>query len=599
MMNANGTAESKAERSAQRRQSLRRILRYIHRYQGLLIISLVLALLSVAATLYIPLIIGRAIDCIIAERNVDLPEVVRLLTRVCVLAGLTAAAQWIMNTVNNRLTYSVVRDVRREAFGHLQELPLSYLDGHSVGDIVSRVISDADQLADGLLMGFASLFTGVMTIIGTLIFMVSVHPLIALAVVVLTPISLFTASFISRRTYSMFEAQTKARGAQTAYIDEMISGQKVVHAFSREQETMSRFEELNDELGKRSLKAVFFSSLVNPTTRFVNSVVYTAVALTGALAVLSGSGMHSMTVGMLSCFLSYANQYTKPFNEISGVVTELQNAFACAARLFELIDCPPQEPDRENTVSLGTDIDGGFGFDGVSFSYTPDRPLIKGFSLDVKPGQRVVIVGPTGCGKTTLINLIMRFYEINGGRICLDGTDTRDISRASLRSAFGMVLQDTWLKTGTIRDNIRLGDPDATDEDVEQAARTARAHGFISRMPEGYDTVVSEDGGMLSQGQKQLLCITRVMLSRPSMLILDEATSSIDTRTEMKIQEAFGRLTEGHTSFIVAHRLSTIRNADVILVMNDGDIIEQGTHDDLLAVDGFYAKLYRSQYEGQ
>ena len=571
--------------------TLKKVLLHIRRYRALLLVSILLAAVSVALTLYVPILIGRAIDCILAPGQVSFAEIVPLLLTALLLAAVTAAAQWLMNTINNRITYSVVRDVRNEAFRHIQSLPLSYLDAHPGGSIVSRVIADADQFADGLLMGFTQLFTGVVTILGTLLFMLTIHPKITAVVVVLTPVSLLAARFIASRTYSFFREQSEVRGEQTALIDEMIANQKVVQAFSHEAESLERFDEINGRLRKCSLRAIFFSSLVNPTTRFVNSLVYAAVALSGAFAAVSGT----LTVGGLSCFLSYANQYTKPFNEISGVITELQNALACAARLFELIDEPAQLPDAPDAAVLNT-ADGRVEVRGVSFSYTPERPLIRNLNLTAEPGQRIAIVGPTGCGKTTLINLLMRFYDVNGGAILVEGHDIRKVTRRSLRSNYGMVLQETWLKSGTIRDNIKMGRPDATDEEMYEAARAAHADSFIRRMENGYDTVIGEDGGSLSQGQKQLLCIARVMLRLPPMLILDEATSSIDTRTELKIQEAFARMMQGRTSFIVAHRLSTIREADLILVMNAGDIVEQGTHDELLRKDGFYAKLYNSQF---
>ncbi|MGM9652415.1 MAG: ABC transporter ATP-binding protein [Eubacteriales bacterium] len=571
--------------------TLKKVLLHIRRYRALLLVSILLAAVSVALTLYVPILIGRAIDCILAPGQVSFAEIVPLLLTALLLAAVTAAAQWLMNTINNRITYSVVRDVRNEAFRHIQSLPLSYLDAHPGGSIVSRVIADADQFADGLLMGFTQLFTGVVTILGTLLFMLTIHPKITAVVVVLTPVSLLAARFIASRTYSFFREQSEVRGEQTALIDEIIANQKVVQAFSHEAESLERFDEINDRLRKCSLRAIFFSSLVNPTTRFVNSLVYAAVALSGAFAAVSGT----LTVGGLSCFLSYANQYTKPFNEISGVITELQNALACAARLFELIDEPAQLPDAPDAAVLNT-ADGRVEVRGVSFSYTPERQLIRNLNLTAEPGQRIAIVGPTGCGKTTLINLLMRFYDVNGGAILVEGHDIRKVTRRSLRSNYGMVLQETWLKSGTIRDNIKMGRPDATDEEMYEAARAAHADSFIRRMENGYDTVIGEDGGSLSQGQKQLLCIARVMLRLPPMLILDEATSSIDTRTELKIQEAFARMMQGRTSFIVAHRLSTIREADLILVMNAGDIVEQGTHDELLRKDGFYAKLYNSQF---
>jgi len=571
--------------------TLKKVLHHIKKYRLLLLCSILLAAMSVALTLYVPILIGSAIDCILAPGQVDLKSVVRILTKAAVIAAITAAAQWIMNAVNNRITYNVVRDVRNAAFTRIQSLPLSYLDSNPSGSIVSRVIADADQLAEGLLMGFTQLFTGIITILGTLIFMLTIHPLITLVVVVLTPVSLLAARFIASKVHSFFTEQSKVRGEHTALIDEMLQNEKVVQAFSYEETAVNRFDSVNDRLHKCSLKAIFFSSLVNPVTRFVNSLVYAAVALTGALAVLSGV----LTVGGLSCFLSYANQYTKPFNEISGVVTELQNALACAAQLFELIDEHPQIPDAANASSLDVPK-GEIRIRDAAFSYTPERPLISGLNLHVQPGQRIAIVGPTGCGKTTLINLLMRFYDVNDGSISVDGYDIRELQRHSLRKNIGMVLQDTWLKSATIRENIKMGHPDATDEEMIEAAKAAHAHSFIRRLPNGYDTVIGEDGGSLSQGQKQLLCITRVMLCLPPMLILDEATSSIDTRTEIRIQKAFSCMMEGRTSFIVAHRLSTIREADRILVMRDGSIVEQGTHDELLEKDGFYATLYNSQF---
>lgn len=571
-------------------ETLKKTLRHLRRHRLLLIVSVLLAAASVAGTLYIPIVIGEAIDCIIEAGRVDFGAMLPLLTRAGIVACVTALCQWVMNAVNNRITFEAVRDLRDAAFRHIEQLPLSYLDAHPSGDIVSRVISDADQFADGLLMGFTQLFTGIATILGTLMFMLSINPWITLVVVVLTPVSLLVARFIAKRTYSMFKLQSETRGEQTAFIDEMIGGQKVVKAFSREDETLQKFDEINERLESCSIRATFFSSLVNPTTRFVNSLVYAGVGLTGALAAINGS----LTVGALSCFLSYANQYTKPFNEISGVVTELQNALACAGRIFELIEQPAQVPDEGNKVLES--VSGNIFLDNVHFSYVPEKKLIQGLSLSVKPGQKIAVVGPTGCGKTTLINLLMRFYDVTGGKIEVEGRDIRSVTRASLRSSYGMVLQETWLKAGTIRENIVMGKPDATDEEVISAAKAAHSHSFIKRLPNGYDTVIGEDGGSLSQGQKQLLCITRVMLCLPPMLILDEATSSIDTRTEVKIQDAFARLMKGRTSFIVAHRLSTIRDADVILVMKDGNIIEQGDHAGLLKKGGFYATLYNSQF---
>ena len=573
-----------------------KVWRYIRRYRLLLILSMLFAAATVAMTLYLPILIGNAIDLIVSPRHVDFPGIRSLLIKIGIIAGCTGLTQWLMNMLNNRITYHVIRDVRQEAFGKLQILPLSYLDAHPSGSIVSRIIADVDQFADGLLMGFTQLFTGVVTILGTLLFMLSISWKITLAVVLLTPLSLFIARFIARRTYSMFRQQSQVRGEQTALIDEMIGNQKVVQAFSHQAESMEQFDEINDRLARCSLQATFFSSITNPATRFVNSVVYASVALTGALMCISTAGAAvPFTVGQLSCFLSYANQYTKPFNEISGVITELQNALACAARIFELIEETPQIPDPADAVEL-EHVAGNLSISDVSFSYVPDRKLIEHLNLIVKPGQRIAIVGPTGCGKTTVINLLMRFYDVDQGSISVEGKDIRNVTRHSLRSSYGMVLQETWLKAGTIRENICMGKPDATEEELLQASKAAHAHSFIKRLPQGYNTVIGEDGGSLSQGQKQLLCIARVMLCLPPMLILDEATSSIDTRTELKIQEAFSRMMQGRTSFIVAHRLSTIREADVILVMQDGHIIEQGNHDTLLAKNGFYANLYNSQF---
>ena len=572
-------------------RTLRRVLSYLRRDWPLLTLSIVLAALSVAGTLYIPILIGDAIDEIVAPDQVNFTGVLRLTALAAATAGGVALVQWVMNVVNNRLTFRVVRDVRREAFAHIQVLPLSFFDAHAGGELVSRVIADVDQFADGLLMGFTQLFTGVVTIIGTLAFMLAIDWKIALVVVVLTPLSLFAAKFIAGRTHSMFTLQSATRGEQTAHLDEMISGQKVVQAFGHEAKSLEKFDEINGRLEKASLRATFFSSLTNPVTRFVNSIVYAAVALTGALSAVGGA----ISVGALATFLSYANQYTKPFNEISGVVTELQNALACAQRIFDLIDEPAQTPDAPDAETL-RDISGSVRMEDVSFSYVPERPLIEHMRLNVRPGQRVAIVGPTGCGKTTLINLLMRFYDVNDGAITVDGHNVQSVTRRSLRASFGMVLQDTWLKSGTIRENICMGKPDASDAEMIAAATAAHADSFIRRLPQGYDTVITEDGGSLSQGQKQLLCITRVMLCLPPMLILDEATSSIDTRTELKIQSAFARMMQGRTSFVVAHRLSTIREADVILVMRDGHIVEQGTHEELLANGCFYARLYNSQF---
>lgn len=576
--------------------ALKKVLHYIKSYRIFMLLSIIMAAVTVALTLYVPILTGNAIDMIVGKGNVDFSALVPLLIRIGIIVAVTALVQWIMNTVNNRITFHVVRDMREAAFRKLQQLPLSYLDSHRSGETVNRVISDADQFADGLLMGFTQLFTGVITIIGTLVFMLTISWKITLVVVLLTPLSLFIARFIANKTYSMFKLQSETRGEQTAFIDEMIGSQKVVQAFSHEDESLKKFDEINDRLEKYSLRATFFSSITNPTTRFVNNVVYAGVALAGALTCIATAGTAAaFTVGQLSCFLSYANQYTKPFNEISGVITELQNALACASRLFELIEEEPQIPDNDNAAVL-TDVSGHIALDDVYFSYTQDKKLIEGLSLNVKPGQRIAIVGPTGCGKTTVINLLMRFYDVNSGSISVEGTDIRNITRSSLRHNYGMVLQETWLKSGTIRDNIVMGKPDATDEEVIAAAKAAHAHSFIRRLPDGYNTVIGEDGGSLSQGQKQLLCITRVMLCLPPMLILDEATSSIDTRTEIKIQQAFAKLMQGRTSFIVAHRLSTIREADVILVMKDGHIIEQGNHEELLRAGGFYSNLYNSQF---
>ena len=575
-----------------KRNTMRRLLRYLKKYWLLLMLSLLFAALTVAMTLYLPILIGQAVDLIVAPGQVEFSTIARLLLKMGILIGATALSQWIMNACNNRITYRTVRDIRSDAFARLEILPLRYIDAHSYGEIVSRMIADVDQFADGLLMGFTQFFTGVLTIVGTLLFMLWMNPLITLVVVVITPVSLFVASFIARKTYAMFKEQSAARGEQTGIIDEMVGNQKVVQAFGYQDRAQGRFDEVNERLRKCSLRAIFFSSITNPSTRFVNSLVYAGVCVAGALSAVQGG----ISVGQLTSFLSYANQYTKPFNEISGVVTELQNALACADRIFELIEETPQTPEPADAKTL-TDPDGSVALEDVSFSYVPEQHLIEHFDLAAKPGQRIAIVGPTGCGKTTIINLLMRFYDVDSGCIRVSGEDIRQLTRGSLRTSYGMVLQDTWLKTGTIRENIVMGKPDATDEEVIAAAKASHAHGFIRRLPQGYDTPITEDGGGLSQGQKQLLCITRVMLCLPPMLILDEATSSIDTRTEIKIQEAFNRLMQGRTSFIVAHRLSTIREADVILVMKDGHIIEQGNHRTLLEKNGFYAELYRSQFD--
>ena len=573
-------------------ETLKKVLRYLKRYWFFLALSFGLAAIMVASTLYIPLLTGDAVDCLIGKGQVDFTGVFAVLKRMVMVIGVTAVAQWGMNICNNKMTYQIVRDIRNEAFAKLEILPLKYLDGHPSGEVVSRIIADVDQFADGLLMGFTQLFTGVLTIVGTIGFMLSVNVGITLVVLLITPVSMIVASFIAKKTFTMFRLQSEARGEQTALIDEMIGNQKVVQAFGHEKDAMEQFGEINERLRKYSLRAIFFSSITNPSTRFVNSLVYTGVGVTGALAAISGR----MTVGQLTAFLNYANQYTKPFNEISGVVTELQNAIACAGRVFELIEEEPQVPEPTDATAL-TDVEGRVDLEHVAFSYRPDQKLIEDLNLAVKPGERVAIVGPTGCGKTTVINLLMRFYDVDAGSISVEGDDIRQVTRKSLRSSYGMVLQDTWLRSGTVRENILIGKPDATEEEMIEAAKNSHAHSFIKRLPKGYDTVIGEDGGGLSQGQKQLLCITRLMLCRPPMLILDEATSSIDTRTEMKIQNAFARLMEGHTSFIVAHRLSTIREADVILVMKDGHIIEQGNHESLLAKKGFYAKLYNSQFK--
>ena len=580
------------KKQAGQKEIIKKVLEYIRPQWFRVLLSLLMAVISVAVVSYLPELTGRVVDHILGPGKVEFTEIFAILRTMLIAILLTAAAQWIMNIANNRIVYTVTRSIREEAFQKIEILPLKYLDGHSTGEIVSRIIADVDQFADGLLMGFTQLFTGVATIVGTLFFMLSVNAGITVVVVVLTPVSLFVANFIAKRTYSMFKLQSATRGEQTALINEMIENQKVVQAYGQEKKVQTRFDEINGRLEKYSLRAIFFSSITNPATRFVNSLVYTGVGLTGAFAAVRGV----MTVGQLSAFLSYANQYTKPFNEISGVITELQNAIACAGRVFELIDEESQIPDPEPAKPLPEDDMGHVSLEHVAFSYTPEKKLIEDFNLDVKKGEMVAIVGPTGCGKTTLINLLMRFYDVDSGSIRIGGTDIRDMKRETLRSAFGMVLQDTWLRSGTIRDNIRMGRPTATDEEIIQAAKEAHAHSFIRRLPEGYDTMITENGGNLSQGQKQLLCIARVMLALPPMLILDEATSSIDTRTEIRIQKAFNTLMEGRTSFIVAHRLSTIRNADVILVMRDGNIVEQGTHKELLARNGFYAEIYNSQF---
>ena len=587
------SAKAKAKLTPeQRKATLTRVLHKIRPYSLFVVCSLIVAAVSVAAQLYIPILCGDAIDLMLGKGNVDFAGVGRIIVEVLVVAVAAAFAQWLLSVCNNRITFSVSRDLRNEALRKIQTLPLSYLDSHPSGDIVSRMVADVDTFADGLLMGFTQLFSGVLTILGTLLFMLSENVAITLVVVCITPLSLLVASFLAKRSYKYFQGQSSVRGEQTALVNEMIEGQKVVQAFGHEAESLDAFDEVNGRLQDVSLKAIFFSSMTNPATRFVNNIVYAGVGLVGALYAVRGG----ITIGQLSVFLNYANQYTKPFNEISGVVTELQNALACAARVFELLDAEDQVPEAENAAALQPD--GHVQLQDVSFRYLPDRPLIEGLSLDVQPGQRIAIVGPTGCGKTTLINLLMRFYDVNGGAIKVSGTDIRSVTRASLRGSYGMVLQDTWLRAGTVRENIAYGKPDATLDEVVAAAKAAHADSFIRRLPEGYDTVIAEDGGNISQGQKQLLCIARVMLCLPPMLILDEATSSIDTRTEVRIQKAFARMMQGRTSFIVAHRLSTIREADVILVMKDGHIVEQGNHDELLAAGGFYAKLYNSQFEG-
>ncbi len=574
-------------------QTMKKVLTYIRSYRIFLVLSLIFAIVAVASTLYFPVLTGQVIDHILAPGQVDFAIIMDLLWKMGLLILVTALAQWLMNVCNNKITYEVVQDVRREAFAKIEILPLKFIDAHSHGELVSRVIADVDQFADGLLMGFSQLFTGVITILGTLLFMISINVRITLVVVLVTPVSLFVASFIARRTFSMFMLQSTTRGEQTALINEMIENQKVVQAFSKEKDVMEKFDEINGRLERASLRATFFSSLTNPGTRFVNSLVYTGVALVGAFLAMAGNG--ALTVGQLSCFLSYANQYTKPFNEISGVVTELQNALACAERIFDLIMEEPQTPEPESAETLA-DVKGNVNLEHVYFSYSPDKKLIEDFNLDIKPGQRVAIVGPTGCGKTTIINLLMRFYDVDHGSIQVEGQDIRAVTRKSLRESYGMVLQETWLKAGSIRENLIMGKPDATDEEILAAAKASHAHSFIKRLPDGYDTVIGEEGGSLSVGQKQLLCIARVMLCLPPMLILDEATSSIDTRTEMKIQNAFAKMMEGRTSFIVAHRLSTIQEADIILVMKDGHILEQGNHEELLKQGGFYSELYNSQF---
>ncbi|HAU84767.1 MAG TPA: sugar ABC transporter ATP-binding protein [Lachnospiraceae bacterium] len=580
------------DKKKNQKETFIKVLKYVKKYWGFVVLSLVFAAVSVAFSLYIPILTGRAIDQIVGKGNVDFVAVLKIIKQIIVVIGITALAQWIMNVCNNRITYHVVQDIRAEAIRKIEILPLKYVDTKSSGEIVSRVIADVDQFADGLLMGFTQLFTGLITIFGTLGFMVSVNIKITFVVVIITPVSLVVASFIAKSTYSMFKLQSETRGEQTAFIDEMVGNQKVVQAFSHEDESLEKFAEINDRLQKCSLRAIFYSSLVNPSTRFINSLVYTGVGITGAFSVIRGG----LTVGQLSCFLSYANQYTKPFNEISGVVTELQNALACAGRIFELIEEEPEIQEEEDAIIL-SDADGNVKLEHVDFSYVPERELIKDLNLQVKPGERVAIVGPTGCGKTTVINLLMRFYDVDKGAIKVDDQDIKTVTRKSLRASYGMVLQETWLKAGTIRENIVMGKPNATDEEVLEAAKASHAYSFIKRLPNGFETIISEDGGNLSQGQKQLLCITRVMLCLPPMLILDEATSSIDTRTEIKIQEAFARMMKGRTSFIVAHRLSTIREADIILVMKDGNIIEQGNHESLLKKNGFYANLYNSQFQ--
>lgn len=575
----------------QNKKTFLRVLDYMGKYKIFFILSIIFATITVALTLYVPILVGQAVDHIVAKGVVEFDIVKQILVRIAIVVLLTALAQWLMNICNNKITYHIVQDIRKEAFRKIQVLPLGYIDAHSYGETVSRIITDVDQFSDGLLLGFAQLFTGIITILGTLIFMVSIHPLIAAVVVIITPLSLFVAKFIAERTSSMFRLQSETRAEQTAFIDEMIGNLKVVKAFAHEEKNMEKFDEINEKLQKYSLRAIFFSSMTNPATRFVNSIVYAGVGLTGALTTVAGG----MTVGGLISFLSYANQYTKPFNEISGVMTELQNALVCAGRVFELIDEQTEAPDAENAKMM-EHVQGKVDLEHVYFSYTADKELIRDFNLSVKPGSRIAIVGPTGCGKTTLINLLMRFYDVDKGEISVDGNAIKNVTRKSLRQNYGMVLQETWLKAGTIRENLKMAKPDATDEEMIEAAKLAHSHSFIKRLPQGYDTVIGEDGGSLSQGQKQLLCITRIMLCLPPMLILDEATSSIDTRTELRIQNAFAKMMQGRTSFIVAHRLSTIQSADVILVMKDGNIIEQGNHETLLKQNGFYANLYNSQF---
>lgn len=573
-------------------KTIKKLMLRLKKYKLFIILSLIFALVTVVLTLYLPIVIGEAIDCIIAKGNVDFSKITTLLIRIAIVMVVTAIVQWAMNICNNKITFNITRDIRNEAIDKIESVPLKFIDAHSHGDIASRVIADVDQLADGLLMGFTQFFTGVITILGTLLFMLSINPWIALLVICLTPLSLLIAKYIASHTYTMFKVQSEIRGEETSYINEILAGEKVVKSFGYEDEAIEKFDEVNESLKHASLKALFYSSITNPATRFVNSLVYAGVILVGSFSVISGG----LSVGLLTCFLSYATQYTKPFNEISGVITELQNAFACAARIFELIEEPSEVHDREEELSL-RDVQGNVELKDVSFSYVSNKKLIENFNINVKPGERVAIVGPTGCGKTTVINLLMRFYDVSSGDIYVDGNNIKDITRKSLRKSYGMVLQDTWLKSGTIRDNIIMGKMDATEEEIINACKEAHSYEFIRRMPKGLDTYITEDGGGLSQGQKQLLCITRVMLTLPPMLILDEATSSIDTRTEMKIQNAFAKIMEGRTSFIVAHRLSTIQSADIILVMKDGKIIEQGNHEELLKKNGFYAKLYNSQFE--